>query len=608
MCMAKKNSEKVTAAPTTCGKNTINYFQNLREYWHLLGRNKKFLAVAFILTIFLQTFSILNSYLFKGLIDSGTAFGAGSVSQAQFLMASFWIMAAFASIFVFSAIFEWVRNHFTNKTQSEIVLDLKQKYFGRILELDYEFHTSHSTGSTISRFIRASGAVEGFTDLLIYNFSPLIIQLVIMVPILFQLDPIYSVILLAVSAAFLIYTLYISRYFGRDRDLENEALDIEKGKISDVFTNIASVKYFGKNDFVNGDFLSLAKSTKKAQLKSSGWWRWMLAGYQIILGAGTVVLLYFSINQFASGTITLGTLTFIYTAYLGLIAPLFMFSGGIRGFTRSMADMQDLFEYKHVPRKVKDAPDAKPLSIKRGDIEFRNVSFGFENEALFDDFSLKISGGKTIAFVGHSGSGKTSLVKLLYRLYDVKSGSILIDSQDIRSVTQDSLRSEMSIVPQEVILFDDTLYNNIRFSKPDASRDQVLNAIRFSQLDKFVAKLPKKEETIVGERGIKLSGGERQRVAIARALLADKKILVLDEATSSLDSGTENEIQKDLEKLMKGRTTIVIAHRLSTIMKADEIIVMKEGGIVQRGTHTELIGQEGEYKRLWDLQKGGYIP
>jgi ABC-type multidrug transport system fused ATPase/permease subunit len=220
---------------------------------------------------------------------------------------------------------------------------------------------------------------------------------------------------------------------------------------------------------------------------------------------------------------------------------------------------------------------------------------------------LKIKKNEKIALIGHSGCGKTSLMRLLYRLYDVESGKILIDGKNINEFKQESLRSELSIVPQECVLFDDTIYNNIKFSNPNATRKQIMNAIKFAQLDKVIRNFPKKENTIVGERGVKLSGGEKQRVSIARAILANKKILVLDEATSSLDSETENEIQKALQKLLQGRTSIIIAHRLSTIMNADRIIVMKSGKIIQQGKHKDLIRQKGEYKKLWNLQKGGYI-
>ena len=245
--------------------------------------------------------------------------------------------------------------------------------------------------------------------------------------------------------------------------------------------------------------------------------------------------------------------------------------------------------------------------MARNVVNIEEVSKAFDIKELLIGVSLGVSEGDRIGIVGRNGSGKSTLIKLLYRLYDLDSGRIFVDGEDIKDFKQESLRSEMSIVPQECILFDDTIYNNILFSNPQASRADVLKAIRFAQLDKIIQKFPNKENTIVGERGVKLSGGEKQRVSIARAILADKRILVLDEATSSLDSETEHEIQEDLKELMKGRTSIVIAHRLSTIMHADKIVVLKEGKIVQIGKHNELIRKPGEYSKLWKLQRGGYI-
>ena len=272
-----------------------------------------------------------------------------------------------------------------------------------------------------------------------------------------------------------------------------------------------------------------------------------------------------------------------------------------------MADFDALFEYGKVEQDVKDKAGAKTAKITEGEIEFENVGFKYGKRTIFKNLDLKIPKGKKIAFVGHSGCGKTTFIKLLYRLYDVNAGKITVDGKDIKDFKQESLREEMSIVPQEAILFDDTIYNNIAFSKSNATKEEVMAAIKFAQLDKIIKNFPQKEKTIVGERGVKLSGGEKQRVSIARAILSDKKILVLDEATSALDSETEHEIQKDLAKLMRNRTSIIIAHRLSTIMHADTIVVMKNGKIIQMGSHRDLITEGGEYQRLWDLQKGGYI-
>ena len=307
------------------------------------------------------------------------------------------------------------------------------------------------------------------------------------------------------------------------------------------------------------------------------------------------------------GNLTLGSLVFIYTVYGNLFWPLFSFVHGIRDYYRAMADFDALFEYGKVEQEVKDKSNAKVAKIARGDIKFKNVSFSYGKRKIFKNLNLEVGKGKKIALVGHSGCGKSTLVKLLYRFYDVNSGEILVDEEDIRNFQQESLRSEMSIVPQEAILFDDTIYNNVAFSKPGATRKEIMNAIKFAQLDKIIKNFPNKEKTIVGERGVKLSGGEKQRVSIARAILSNKRVLVLDEATSALDSETEYEIQRDLAKLMKNRTSIIIAHRLSTIMHADVIVVMKEGKVIQMGNHNKLIAEGGEYKRLWNLQRGGYI-
>jgi ATP-binding cassette subfamily B protein len=385
------------------------------------------------------------------------------------------------------------------------------------------------------------------------------------------------------------------------------ASDIEKGMISDVFTNIDSIKYFGKEKKISRNFSKTMKNTKLANLKFWKYYKWLSAGQIGILSIGTFFIIYLPLTQFLSKEITLGTLVFIYTIYGNIVGPVFNLAQGIRKFYRSIGDLHDLFGYGKIENEIKDKPNAEELKIKEGTVEFKNVDFKYGRRKFFSNFNLKIKKNEKLALVGHSGCGKTTLVKLLNRFYDVDSGEILIDGKNITNFKQESLRRETGIVPQECILFDDTIYNNIRFANEKAPREEIMKAMKFAQLDRIIKNFPKKENTIVGERGVKLSGGEKQRVSIARAILANKKILVLDEATSSLDSETEHEIQKDLKKLLKGRTSIIIAHRLSTIMNADKIIVMKNGKILQQGKHEDLIKQRGEYNKLWSLQKGGYI-
>ena len=361
-------------------------------------------------------------------------------------------------------------------------------------------------------------------------------------------------------------------------------------------------------------FLIFSLLLKEARLDFWRYFSWHTSIQFAILGVGLTAMLYVSFTRFMIGALSLGSVALIYAAVWKLIPPLFGLIYGYRELIRSSVDMSGLFGILKEENDVKDEEGAQPLKVTEGRIEFKNVSFAYpteateEREAVLKDCTILIKKNMKVALVGPSGSGKSTIVKLLYRLFDLNEGEIRIDGQDISSVTQQSLRENMSIVPQEPILFDNTLFFNIAYGKPNASKAEVWRAIKFAHLDQFMERLPQKEKTFVGERGVKLSGGEKQRVSIARAILANKKILVLDEATSALDSGTEREIQKDLEKLMRGRTSIIIAHRLSTIMKADMIVVLSRGKVVEMGTHEELRDRQGGlYKKLWRLQQGGEL-
>ena len=414
-------------------------------------------------------------------------------------------------------------------------------------------------------------------------------------------------IIIGITFILLVYSFIIQRLQESSSIIANQKEDLEKGNMADFFTNVDSIKYYGKERIINKKYSDLSEETRLAYLKNWDYFRLMRIGQAIIIGSGTLLLIYSVMLKFLAGNLTLGTVTLIYTAYASVLMYMFAFVGGLRGLYRSMADFQELFQYNKLTNEIKNKPGSINLKIKRGTVEFRDVNFKYGRRQIFENFNLKIKENEKVAFVGHSGSGKTTLVKLLNRFYDVDSGSILIDGKDIKDFRQESIRSGTGIVPQECILFDDTLYNNIKFADPYASREQVLKAIKFAQLDKIIELFPDKEKTIVGERGVRLSGGEKQRVSIARAILANKKILVLDEATSSLDSETEHEIQKSLKELLEGRTSIIIAHRLSRIMNADRIIVLKNGKIIQEGKHYQLLSKPGEYRKLWNLQKGGYI-
>ena len=585
----------------------IDFKHNFKEYLSYL-KNYKFLIFLLFFVVFLNEMkAITDRYIFKIIIDNGTEFSLGTLSAASFSKLLLIIGTVYIGILLFNSFLNWVKIHFLNRLDASTIYDLKQKYFSHILRLDYSFHTTHKTGSLISRLGRGGGAMERMNDSIIFEFGPLILELIISIIAFAYLDMSMALIIFLIMVIFISFSYFMQRRSEKSNILLNKTEDSEKGNIADFFTNLDSIRHYGKEDYIKSRYKSLSIKTRKNQLINWDYYRTISAGQSFILASGTLVLIYFSMVAFLNNQITLGTLAFVYTTYLGLIGPMFGFVNGIRNFSRAMADFQELFEYGKFQNEIKDKPNAKKLNIEKGAIELKEISFNYGKRKIFENFSLKINPNEKVALVGHSGSGKTTLVKLLYRLYDVNSGEIHIDGKNIKDFKQESLRSELSIVPQECVLFDDTIFNNIKFSRPESSREEVIKAISFAQLDRVIKNFSKKENTVVGERGVKLSGGEKQRVSIARAILANKKILVLDEATSSLDSETEHEIQKDLQRLLEGRTAIMIAHRLSTIMNADKIVVMKNGKIVQIGKHNNLINQEGEYKKLWNLQKGGYI-
>jgi ATP-binding cassette, subfamily B, heavy metal transporter len=585
----------------------IDFRYNWKIFLSFLKNYKLAVVILLFLVLILEAEQIANKYLFKIVIDYGTSFIAGSTPYEAVTKVLIYVAAAFLFLTLIGVIANWFKEHFLIRLENNLIVDLKRRFFNHLVTLDHEFHVTHKTGSLISRLKRGSGAIEGMLDILIFNFAPLVLQLVIASISLIYFDWISAFVILITTIVFIAFNLYMQKAQEESRIISNKTEDIEKGNTADIFTNIDSIRYFGKEDQIKTKYRRLTEDTKEAFKRNWDYHKILTAGQSFIIGIGTFFLLLFPILSFLEGKLTVGTLTFIYSVYVGLVGPMFGFVHGIRAYYRAMADFQELFEYAKIEKKITDKPGAKNIQINDGEIEFRNVDFNYGSRRIFRDFNLKIPRNKKVAFVGHSGCGKTTLIKLLYRLYDVHKGQVTVDGKDIRDIKQDSLREEMSIVPQEAILFDDTIYNNVAFSNQKASREDVVKAIKFAQLDKIIKRFPNKEQTVVGERGVKLSGGEKQRVSIARAILANRKILILDEATSALDSETEHEIQKDLQRLMQGRTSIIIAHRLSTIMHADIIVVMKNGKIEQMGTHRDLITQGGEYQRLWDFQKGGYI-
>jgi ATP-binding cassette subfamily B protein len=588
-------------------KEEIDFKYNLKVYFGFLAKYKWAALVLVGLALVLSSLEMVQNYAFKLIIDNATLFMGHQLASEPFRRFLWIIFTVILGITATRVSGRWLYLRNINLLESDLIADIKRFYFDHLLTLSHGFHTTHKTGSLISRLSRGSGAVETMTDVIIFQYIPLLFQLGFAATSIVYFTLPVGLVVLVTTSAYIAFSFLMNERQRRVNALYNNMSDLEKGNISDVFTNIESIKYFAKEKDVQNRYAALSEKTKELQLDFWNSYKLMESGQLLILGLGTFFLILFSLRDLIAGRIGTGTFVFIFITYGSLMGPLSGFVFGIRNMYRALADFEDLFQYGKAENEIKDKPGAPALRVGSGAIEFKDVVFQYKKRPILNGFSLKVPAHHKVAVVGPSGAGKTTLIRLLFRLYDLEGGRITVDGTDIAEVTQGSLRGSLSMVPQECILFDDSLYNNIAFSNPAASREEVFKAMRFAQLENFIMGLPNKEKTIVGERGVKLSGGEKQRVSIARALLADRKILILDEATSSLDSETEHDIQEGLKDLMKGRTSILIAHRLSTIMSADIIVVLDKGKVVQQGKHRELIKKPGLYRKLWNLQKGGYI-
>lgn len=496
-----------------------------------------------------------------------------------------------------------------NFFESSVMARLKQMSFDHLINHSHSFFSNTFTGSLVQRINRFSRSFERLYDTYIFNFIPLFTGIVGAIIVVYFQEKIIAFIIMAWIFCVLTFNYLFSRWKVK-YDIRSAAADsATTALLADTITNQNAVSSFIGSDFESVAFKNISNKQAKAMRLT-----WDLSAVVDSVQAGFIVaveffIFYYAIKFWEQGAITIGTFVLIQAYVVGLAGRLWDFSRIIRNVYEGYADSEEMVRILILPHEVKDAFRAKPINIKKGKIEMKHVSFKFANKRpVLDNISLRILGGEKVALVGPSGAGKSTLVRLLLRLYNNQTGEILVDGQNTQKVTQASLRNSISVVPQDPVLFHRSLLENIRYGRRDASEEEVYEAAHLAHCDDFIEQLPLKYETLVGERGIKLSGGERQRIAIARAILKNAPILILDEATSSLDSHSELLIQDALHKLMAGKTTIVIAHRLSTIRKMDRIIVLDGGRITEEGTHQDLLAKEKSlYKHLWELQAGGFL-
>ncbi|MEI7741162.1 MAG: ABC transporter ATP-binding protein [bacterium] len=491
--------------------------------------------------------------------------------------------------------------------QPKVMADLQQTGFENMIGHSHDFFSNAFSGSLVRRISRVGRAFEGVMDELFANLWPTALVIVAALFGLYSRFPSLAYIFAAFIVVFIVLN-YLATMWKMKLDVLRSEMDSKvTGTISDAISNSSAVKQYSGELFE----ARLIRNVLNAwsDLYTRGWRRgeYVTAVQAFAMTVINIGIMWYSVNLWVSGRLSIGDLVLI-QSYLGMVMDkLWNISRSFRKVYESLADAREMVEIINTEYEVKDAQDVKKLAVKAGAIEFQNVGFGFkEGRKILKDFSLAIKPGEKVALVGPSGAGKSTVTKLLFRLYDIQKGQIMIDGQDIAQVTQKSLRENIALVPQEPALFHRTLRDNIRYGRRNATDKEIIEAAKKAHCHEFISKLKDGYDTFVGERGIKLSGGERQRVAIARAILKDAPILVLDEATSSLDSESERLIQDALHELMKGKTSIVIAHRLSTVMEMDRIIVVENGEVKATGTHDELLGEKGMYRKLWNIQVGGY--
>jgi len=477
--------------------------------------------------------------------------------------------------------------------------------FRHLHSLSLRFHLERQTGGMTRDIERGTRGISSLLSYLIFSIIPVILEFALVAAVLIaKFDWRFAAITFGAVAIYIAFTVTITEWRMEIRRRANELDSRANTRAIDSLLNYETVKYFGNEEFEARRYDEQLHKYEDAATKNEASLGLLNIGQSLIIAAAVTALMLLVAEGVVAKTFTLGDLVLVNGLLIQLYIPLNFLGMVYREIKQSLLDMDRMFSLLSQHREVEDKAGAVPLPAGRLEVRFVEVDFSYEKERqILHKVSFEIPAGQRVAVVGHSGSGKSTLARLLYRFYDVAAGRIEINGADIREVKQSSLRGAIGIVPQDTVLFNDTILYNIRYGRPEASDEEIFAAARAAHIHDFVQTLPKQYETMVGERGLKLSGGEKQRVAIARALLKDPRILIFDEATSALDSRAEKAIQAELERIAVGRTTLVIAHRLSTVMDADQILVLNHGRIVERGSHMQLLELKGEYARMWALQQ-----
>lgn len=568
--------------------------------WDL--RSRVILAMGFL--VLAKVIGVYVPFLFKDAVDVLTT---GQVPDAATLAVAVptGLLLGYGTARVLTLFFGEMRDAVFVKVGQHALRQIALNTFRHLHKLSLRFHLERKTGG-LSRIIeRGTRGIDFLLRFMLFNILPTLLEIGLISSIFWiNFGFLYAAVTFACLVSYILFTVYVTDWRLKFRREMNKQDTQANTKAIDSLLNFETVKYFTNEEHESRRYDVALERFERASVKSQLSLTFLNVGQGAIISFGLVVVLWMAAQGVVDGRFTIGEFVLVNSLLLQVYLPLNFLGFVYREIKQSLTDMEKMFDVIATEAEIADKPDAKPLDINGGAVAFENVSFHYaENRKILKDISFEVPAGTTTAIVGASGAGKSTISRILFRFYDIASGSVSIDGQDIRDVTQKSMRDQVGVVPQDTVLFNDTIRYNIGYGRPDATDAEVEEAAKLAKIHEFISELPEGYETEVGERGLKLSGGEKQRVAIARTILKNPSILLLDEATSALDSHTERDIQAALEQISKDRTTIVIAHRLSTVVGADEIIVLDKGVIVERGRHEALLAAEGAYYQMWQRQQ-----
>ena len=560
------------------------------------------IALAFMVAAKMANVSV--PLLLKELVDA-LSFKPGD--PAAVLVVPVALLLAYGALRLSTTLFTELRELIFAKATEGAARSISLQVFRHLHALSLRFHLERQTGGMTRDIERGTRAVHSLISYSLYSIVPTLIEVAMVLTLLaVKFDAWFAWITIAALVVYITFTITVTEWRTQFRKQMNELDSAAHSRAIDALLNYETVKYFNNEDFEARRYDENLEKLRKAGLKSQSTLSLLNTGQQLIIATALVAMLWRATAGVVEGRMTLGDLVMVNAFMIQLYIPLNFLGVIYREIKQSLTDLDKMFTLLERNREVDDKPGAPPLQVPQGHVRFEHVSFAYDPaRPILHDVSFEIPPGKTVAVVGPSGAGKSTLARLLYRFYDINAGTISIDGQELRSVTQASLRSAIGIVPQDTVLFNDTVEYNIAYGRPGATRQEVEAAAKAAHIHGFISATPKGYDTMVGERGLKLSGGEKQRVAIARTLLKNPPILIFDEATSALDSANERAIQAELRAVSQGKTALVIAHRLSTVVDAHEIVVMEAGRVVERGPHAELLARGGRYAEMWRLQQSG---